>query len=65
VICEKITSLFLVEESSKSVRTGIKSSALGCLAEMLKINPNIVFITFNSSGKLKIKCIHAIYKKII
>lgn len=46
----KITSIFLAPESSKSVRTGIKSSALGCLIEMLKIDPNLAFIPFDSSG---------------
>lgn len=50
VLCMKITSLFLKPESSKSIRTGIKSSALGCITEMLKIDPNLAFICINSSG---------------
>lgn len=54
VLCVKIMSLFLAPESSKSIRTGIKSSALGCLTEILKIEPNLAFITFNLSGKLNI-----------
>ncbi|XP_025420820.1 huntingtin [Sipha flava] len=53
VICVKITSLFLAPEVSKSIRTGIKSSALGCLTEMLKINPSLAFISVNLSGIAK------------
>lgn len=51
VLCVKIITLFLAPESSKSTRTGIKSSALGCLTEMLKIDPNLAFFNYNSSGK--------------
>jgi len=51
VLCVKIITLFLAPESSKSIRTGIKSSALGCLTEMLKIDPNLAFIAYNSPGK--------------
>jgi hypothetical protein len=51
VLCVKIITLFLAPESSKSTRTGIKSSALGCLTEMLKIDPNLAFMNYNSSGK--------------
>lgn len=51
VLCVKITSLFLAPDLSKTVRTGIKSSALGCLTEMLKVDPNLAFINFNPSGK--------------
>lgn len=52
VLCVKIVSIFLAPESSKSIRTGIKSSALGCLTEILKIEPNLAFINFNSLGKI-------------
>lgn len=52
VLCMKITSLFLKPDSSKTIRTGIKSSALGCLTEMLKIDPNLAFICINSSGTI-------------
>lgn len=55
VLCMKITSIFLAPESSKSIRTGIKSSALGCLIEMLKIDPNLAFIPFDPSGKINNK----------
>ncbi|CAH1724958.1 unnamed protein product [Aphis gossypii] len=53
VLCVKIITLFLAPESSKSTRTGIKSSALGCLTEMLKIDPNLAFFNYNSSDLTK------------
>lgn len=54
VLCMKITSLFLAPESSKFIRTGIKSSAFGCLTEILKIDPNLAFINSNPSGWITI-----------
>jgi len=59
-------TLFLAPESSKSIRTGIKSSALGCLTEMLKIDPNLAFINYNLSGKkYNVLSIQFQYTKII
>ncbi|XP_050533729.1 huntingtin isoform X2 [Daktulosphaira vitifoliae] len=49
ILSKKITSMFLALDSNKPVRTGVKSSALCCLTEMIKLDPNLVLIIYNSS----------------
>ncbi|XP_050429862.1 huntingtin isoform X2 [Adelges cooleyi] len=49
-LCKKITSLFLAPDANRHVRTGVRSSALGCITEMMRIDPKLALITLDLSN---------------